>query len=107
VSLVDFRAPAKPEQWDTTATACAACGLLQIAELVPDLEKPLYQNSAKKMLQALEKSYCNWNVEEDGILNFGTAAYHRVEDTHVPIIYGDYFFAEGVLRLLNKDFLIW
>jgi hypothetical protein len=28
-------------------------------------------------------------------------------DTAVPLIYGDYFFTEAVLRLLRKDFLIW
>mgnify|MGYP005843209799 CR=1 FL=1 len=42
VSLVDFRAPKEPVYWDTTATACAACGLLQIAEMVPEFEKDLY-----------------------------------------------------------------
>jgi hypothetical protein len=25
----------------------------------------------------------------------------------VPIIYGDYFLTEAILRLLGKDFLIW
>jgi len=58
-------------------------------------------------LKSLNEQYCNWNIEEDGILQYGTAAYHREEDTHVPIIYGDYFFIEGIIRLLNKSFLIW
>lgn len=107
VSLVDFRAPKEPVYWDTTATACAACGLLQLAELVSEFEKDLYYESAKKMLSALEEKHCNWNIEEDGILQNGTAAYERMDETHVPIIYGDYFFVEGILRLMKKDFLIW
>lgn len=107
VSLVDFRAPQEPVMWDTTASACAACGLLMIADLVPELEKPLYHGSAVRILKALEAEHCSWNPEADGILQNGTAAYHRVEDTHVPIVYGDYFFVEGILHLMKKDFMIW
>lgn len=29
------------------------------------------------------------------------------ERQQVPIVYGDYFFAEAILRLLDKDFFIW
>lgn len=107
VSLVDFRAPKEPVKWDTTAAACAACGLLQIASMVPELEQELYRENAIKILMALEEKHCNWKEEEDGILQYGTAAYHREEDTHVPIIYGDYFFVEGILRMMGKDFPIW
>ena len=107
IALVDFRAPEEPVQWDTTASACAACGLLELAELVPEFEKPLYQKHGAQILKSLEARYCNWNEAEDGILQFGTAAYHRTEDTHVPIIYGDYFFVEGMLRLLGKETFLW
>lgn len=107
VSVSDFRAPKEPVYWDTTATACAACGLLHIAGLVTEHEKELYYDNAVLMLNALEQLHCNWNPEEDGILQNGTVLYGQHDDTHVPIIYGDYFFVEGILRLMNKDFLIW
>lgn len=107
VSLVDFRAPEEPVYRDTTATACAACGLLQIAEMVPEYEKPLYYDSGVKMLTALEERHCDWNTETDGILQNGTASYWADKDRHVPIIYGDYFFVEGILRLMNRGFMIW
>lgn len=107
VSMVDFRSPKDKVYWDTTATACAACGLLQIAEMVPDLEKFLYYDSAVKMLTALEEKYCDWNPDRDGILQYGTVAYEREGLVHVPIIYGDYFFVEGILRLRREAFLIW
>lgn len=107
VSLVDFRAPKEPVYWDTTAAACAACGLLQIAEMVPEYEKPLYYDSGVKMLTALEERHCDWNTETDGILQNGTASYWADKDRHVPIIYGDYFFVEGILRLMNRGFMIW
>ena len=107
ISLVDFRAPEQPVKWDTTAAACAACGLFQIADMVSEHEKGMYYDNAVRIMEALDKKHCNWNPEEDGILQNGTAAYHREEDTHVPIIYGDYFFVEGILRMLGKSFQIW
>ena len=62
---------------------------------------------AIKILRATEAKFANWNTAEDSIISHGSAKYHRAEDREVPIIYGDYFFIEGILRLLEKDFLIW
>lgn len=107
VPLTDFRAPGEPVSVDTTAGACAACGLLQIAEMVPELEKRLYYDSAERMLMELAQHHCDWNPETDGILQNGTVAYGREGETHVPIIYGDYFLTEGILRLAGKAFMIW
>ena len=101
----DFRAPEEPVCWDTSAAACAACGLLEIAEAVEELEKPLYLNSAKKILEALEEKHCCWDIEKDSILQDGSVAYGK--QVHVPLIYGDYFFLEGILRLMGKNFMIW
>jgi unsaturated chondroitin disaccharide hydrolase len=107
VSVADFRAPKEPRIWDTTAAACAACGLLQIAELVPENEKALYYDSGVRMLSALAEKHCDWSLETDGILRDGTVAYWIEDGRQVPIIYGDYFFVEGILRLMGKSFLIW
>lgn len=105
--VIDFRAPKEPVYYDNTAAACAACGLLELSEHVPEYEKELYVSAAVKLLQRLTERFCNWNEDEDGILTHGSARYDRASDREVPIIYGDYFLLEGVLRLLEKDFLIW
>ena len=106
--LCDFRQPAEPVYYDSTAGACAACGFLEIAEHVGEYEKQLYIDAAMRVLKAMEANWCDWDPERDSILQMGTAAYHnRPAELHVPIIYGDYFFIEAVLRLLGKDFLIW
>lgn len=107
VSLVDFRAPEEPVMLDTTATACAICGLLEIADAVSEYEKKLYKDAAEKMVDALVEQHCDWNPQSDGILQHGTAAYHREEDTEVPIIYGDYFLIEALMRLAGKGFKVW
>ncbi len=105
--LLDFRAPEEPVYYDNTAAACAACGLLELSEHVPELEKRLYVNGALKLLRRLTERFCNWEPREDGVTTHGSARYNRASDREVPIIYGDYFLLEGILRLLDKDFLIW
>ena len=108
IPLVDFRSPAEPLKRDSTAAMISACGFLEIAGHVDEHEKPLYSGAALKLLQTCEKAFADWNTETDGIIGKGTAAWHgKAEETEVPIIYGDYFFTEAVLRLLKKDFLIW
>jgi unsaturated chondroitin disaccharide hydrolase len=105
---VDFRAPAKPVKYDSTAAMIASCGFLEIARHVTEYEKPLYTNAALNLLRSGERAFADWNTGTDGIIGKGTGSYHGgPEDTEVPIIYGDYFFVEAVLRLLGKDFFIW
>jgi unsaturated chondroitin disaccharide hydrolase len=107
VPMLDFRAPEEPVYYDTTAGVCAACGLLELSEHVNPLEKDLYVKSAVRCLKAVTERFCQWDPEKDSILNYGSARYDRESDRQVPIIYGDYFLVEGILRLLDKDFLIW
>ena len=96
----DFRQPEGEELYDTTAGACAACGLLEIADSVPELEQSLYRDGAMNLLKALEKE-CDWTDKEDSIMQRGTEAY--AFGHHKPIIYGDYFFAEAIYRLMGFD----
>jgi len=102
--LVDFRAPSEPVYYDSTAGAVAACGLIEIAKQVPEYEKVLYLNGAIKMLKAMEKAWCNWEENEDSILQNGTERYGQGP---MPIIYGDYYFAEAVLKLKGAEFCPW
>ncbi len=106
-TLVDFRAPEEPVIIDTSAGLCAACGLLEISKHVNDNEKSLYIDVAKKIIAKTAEKYCDWDLEKDGIVGFGTTAYHDVENREVPLIYSDFYFVEAVTRLLGKDFLIW
>lgn len=106
VPLADFRAPAEPVFYDTTAGAAAACGMLELADALGESEKPLYAVSAKKILEAIDAKWCDYDPETDGIVGGGSVSYHEANH-HQKIIYGDYFFTEGILRLLGKSFLIW
>lgn len=107
LAVIDFRSPKEPVYWDSTAGVCAACGMLEIAKYVPEVEKEFYINSAIKILKATDERFCNWDINYDSIVQMGSGSYFTEHDRHVPIIYGDYFFIEAILRLLNKDILIW
>ena len=103
--LIDFRAPDEPVYYDSTAGAIAACGLIEIAKNCHEFEKNIYLSAAIKMLKAMEKEWCDWSETEDSILQMGSERYGG--GMHMPIIYGDYFFTEAVLKLKGCDFLPW
>jgi unsaturated chondroitin disaccharide hydrolase len=108
VTPVDFRAPDTPEKTDTSAGMIAATGLLQLAHLVPEAESAFYHDAALKLLDAVIARYCDWDTSRDGLVQKGTAQYHdKLDEFHVPLIYGDYFFIEAVHRLLYSDLQIW
>ena len=107
--LVDYRAPAEPVKYDSTAGMITAAGLLELASHVGEYEKSLYTQAALNILKACEKKFCNWDPDQDSIVDGGTFFYHDPsgKDTHVPIIYGDYYFIEAILKLMGKELFIW
>ncbi len=112
LARVDFRAPEEPVLYDTSAGACAACGLIELAKSLPENEGGIYINGAVNMLRAMSEKCCNFDPENDHMLDFGTVRYpvngNREEaQVHISIIYGDYFFTEAILKLLGEEFLPW
>jgi unsaturated chondroitin disaccharide hydrolase len=103
---IDFRQPKEPVREDDTAAAIAACGLIEIAKAVPEVERGLYLNAALKLLKTLDESRCDWTAENDCIIQYGSSAYH-VQNHHQPIIYGDYYFMEAVFKLKGGDLYLW
>ncbi|SES05311.1 unsaturated chondroitin disaccharide hydrolase [Propionibacterium cyclohexanicum] len=107
IPLVDFRAPAEPVKRDSSAGLCAACGLLEIAKHVGEYEKDFYREAALNIVRATEASCADWDTERDGLIGAATAAYHDEKASNASIIYGDYYFTEALLRLLDRDVLLW
>lgn len=102
----DFKSPESPVIYDSTAGAIAASGFLEIAGWVDEWEKPTYRRAALSLLQAMEKEWCNWNPDEDGILQMGSEQYHDTKTHHIPIVYGDFFFIDALAKLLG-DRSVW
>ncbi len=97
VARVDFRAPDEPKLIDTTASAIAACGLLELGE-------DRYVGAARETLSSLME-YCDFDPETDPLLLMGSEAYYGRH--HMPIIYGDFFFTEAIYKLTGGKFLFW
>ena len=107
--LVDYRQPAEPLKYDSTAAMITACGLLEIAGHVEEEEARFYTEAAFRILRANEARFANWDPERDSILTGGTYFYHDPDgtNTEVPIIYADYYLIEAVLRLKGKELFEW
>lgn len=72
-----------------------------------DLEKELYEGAALKLLQALYREHCDFSMDSDCFLTKCTGSYHNEKDHEMPIIYGDYFFIEAMLKLKGQDVFLW
>ncbi|MDR0922978.1 MAG: glycoside hydrolase family 88 protein [Hungatella sp.] len=107
IPLCDFRQPDHPAYLDASAGLCAACGLLEIAEHGEEGEKRLYRKHGERIVKAISETCCNWDPKADSIVQQCKVDYHSSGDRQTDLIYADYFLVEAVLRLLNKDFMIW
>ncbi|MGG1553446.1 glycoside hydrolase family 88 protein [Paenibacillus ferrarius] len=105
----DFRLPeGVPAYRDSSAGACAACGLLLISEQVSPAEAPLYRDAGERILHALYTNYGAWDSDaEEGLVLHGTSHFPEGKNIDVPLIYGDYYFVEGLSRLLGHGELFW
>ena len=104
---IDFRQPAEPEYRDALAAVIAACGLMEVAEQVPELERALYVRWAVRILKAVEANWCDWDPAHDGLVQCCSGSYHSEPDREVPMVYGDYYYVEAVLRLAGKAMRLW
>jgi unsaturated chondroitin disaccharide hydrolase len=101
----DFRVPSVDgEPKDTSAAACVASGLLELAALLPDRDKESagekYAAAARHSLQALTDRYAAWDrADQQGILLEGTGHKPAGQNVNVSLIYGDYFYVEALAKL--------
>lgn len=106
VPKCDFRSPSEPVIYDTTAAVCAICGLIEIAENVDSFEERLYIDAALSILNTITEKFCDFSNEEESVLQMGTEAYY-IGKRHLPIIYGDFFYAEALHKLRGFKNIIW
>ena len=98
---VDFCQPDHPNYIDNSAAVCAACGMIEITGATGD---PHYLEAAVRILKALECD-CDFSDDTEPILNNCAASY--AENRQLPLIYGDFFLIEAILKLCGNEFLIW
>lgn len=88
---------------DDSAAAIAACGLMELGRLT---KKEEYFSAAEELLATLLKDRCDFSEERDNLLLRCSAAYHD-ERHNFALIYGDYFFTEAVLKMIDKETFLW
>ncbi len=102
----DFRAPfSHSTPRDTSAAACAACGMLLISELVSDQTiSDKYLNAASDMLHSMTKRYTTFDQpEEQGILVGGAFNVPKELGVNCSLIYGDYYYVEAISKLVDIE----
>lgn len=102
---IDFRQPKNCRLEDTSATAVAVCGLLEIASLNPENGKK-YEAAALFLLKTLVEKRSNFDLAYDNILEKCSPAFHE-EKHEYPIIFGDYFFLEAILKATGEELCLW
>lgn len=107
VSSWDFKAPDTMQAKDTSASACAACGLLELSCWVDEALGQHYLKWAEETLVELFTRYGTWDLQEEGLLLGGTFHYMLKKGLNCSLIYGDYFFTEGLYRLKGHTQLFW
>lgn len=114
IPRADFRAPSEPVYYDTSAGACAACGLLELAKVLSENEGGMYSQGAMNILRAMCDKFLNLDCETDLLLSHGTERYpvpglysEKAAGVHRMLIYGDYFLVEAILKLLGSEFNPW
>ena len=105
IPLADFRAPAEPVYIDSSAGALAACGLIELAKVVPEYEKKMYMQAAINIMKALCDTQCDFSDKEQSILQNSSACYAR--GVHRPWIYGEYFYVEAMYKLMGFEPQLW
>lgn len=98
------------QERDSSASAVAACGLLELADSLPeaDPDKAFFRSSALAILQALADKYTTEDQpESNGVLKH--AVYNKPRQMGIDecVIWGDYYYFEALVRVLTNQRLYW
>ncbi len=97
----DFDAPNIPDApKDASAAAVAASGMLEIYTLLSDRElAEKYYFAAVNLLKAISTDEYVSGERNDAILTRSTGHHPKGWEIDVPIVYGDYYFLDALLKL--------
>ena len=93
---------------DASATACAVCGMLELAECIGGIEGEKYMEKAYRILRSLTENYSNLDNDEDqAMLTYSTVNAVINLGVNVGLIYADYFYMEAISRLMGNKDIFW
>lgn len=106
----DFLYTKDEDQRDSSAVAITACGLLELAKQLPlsDPDRKTYESAAKTLMAKLIENYMYSEDEvSNGLLKGGVYAYKTHLCVDEPVIWGDYYFMEALVRLTKYFRMYW
>ncbi len=105
VPFWDFDAPNIPDApKDASAAAVAASGMLELSELVKDKAlSDKYYNAAVALLKAISTRDYITGDKDDAILTHSTGHHPKGWEIDVPIVYGDYYYLDALLKLKRVE----
>lgn len=97
----DFDDPSIPNApRDASAAGVAACGMLELSQLVKDEKlKEKYLNAATSYIETLSTSEYLSGDTNQALLLHSTGHYPKNSEIDVSIIYADYYYMEALVRL--------
>lgn len=104
VPVWDFRAY-EENRWalDSSASACTASGLIELSSLMEDgPERNFFYQQALDILKGLYENYFDDSQSSQSMLKMGTVHFPAGKNINVPIIYGDFFFTEALIKLKHQ-----
>jgi unsaturated chondroitin disaccharide hydrolase len=95
------------EERDSSASAIAACGLMELAKWLPS-ERERYQSAAVEMAASLFENYSTRDAPESNALILH-GVYSKPGDNGVDegTLWGDYFYLEALTRLIRPDWKLY
>ena len=104
----DYTFTSGDEPRDSSAAAIAVCGMLDMAEMLPEgsAQRLVYESAAAQIMEALiDKCTTDIGVEYDGLIHSVTHAKPQGTAISECAPYADYFYLEALARFLKKDFI--
>ena len=101
----DFDAP-EGEPPDSSAAAIAACGLMELARHLGSDRGAAYKVLALRALTTLSTDFLQ-PEPYIGLLRGGVSSLPGGRGVGVSLIYGDYFYLEGLLRAAGRERFCW
>ncbi len=104
----DFSEPSRSFR-DSSAAVIAVCGMLEMARNIDDEEeKAIFRNAASMIMESIIDHYTDdIGVKYDGLIHHVTHAVPFDQGFDECAVYGDYFYLEALMRLIDPDWKMY
>lgn len=91
------------QERDSSASAIAVNGLLELSTQNVGEYKPIYEGAASAILRSLSTNYTTEGQDSNGIIKHGVYTKPGKRGIDECMIWGDYYYAEALMRIINPQ----